>query len=409
MAKKKKRRLRKPIRIALRVMGAALFGSVVFAGIQAVQQEKSEDLSHKIAKTIETAGGVDDLSVSESSDAAKTSSRVDADEDRRNSESVYEPEPAHDEQSDGYEYQTGSEEAGESREEDSQSLNGYEEREENRVDSSLNPDSVTGEIPGLNLNAPVPGASQLLMDPPAIQDIKTDILIQKEAAVLEQEAAEAAELEPVAKILVDAGHGGPDPGMVVSDPDNPGQELYEKDVTLAAALEFEAIMKEINPRIAIETTRDNDQPIGDASVTVYDEVSDLTNRVTLIEMTDSDYFLSLHCNSSSDPGRYGYELYIQPDNPVAADLSAAVSAQFDAAGWSQKSGIITTDAYPLHVVSLAKVPSMLVELGYMSNPDELRALTDPGSRSAAIRALAQAYSDYIMSHLPENQTEASKE
>lgn len=367
--KKKKRRLRKPIRITLWALAAAMSASVIHVGLNAVSQdEPAADLSQKIAKTVETVGGVDDLVYAQDNteenlsdllgtpDIFDTSNLLDSeisdDETSSNDEDSSQPE--------GEKARTAEEDGDDS--EDEKTSGSSDESSSSSSESSKTSDSRAESDETVNESAAVP------------------------------------EGEPIARILVDPGHGGSDPGMVTTDPDNPDQDLYEKDVTLQAAYEFKEAMEKINPRITVEFTRNNEESTIDESTVPYDEVTDLTNRVNMIDQTRANYFLSLHCNSSEDPGTYGYEMYIKPDDQPSADLTEAVSEQFDKVGWSKMSAVITTDYYPLHVVSLSKVPSMLVEIGYMSNPDELKALTTESTRSTAMRALAQAYSDYIMNH-----------
>lgn len=205
-------------------------------------------------------------------------------------------------------------------------------------------------------------------------------------------------LEPIATILVDPGHGGIDPGMVASDPGNGTLDIYESELNLQAALEFKECIEEMNPRIRVEMTRQNELSTMDESNMEFDQLTDLNNRIAMVDQYKADYFISLHCNSSSDISMKGYELFIKPNDPVCAILSNYIAAEFEQINWQQGSGVITTDYYPLHVVSLSKIPSILVELGYMTNEEDLSNLVNKESRKSLMRSLAKAYSDCIMAN-----------
>ncbi len=203
-------------------------------------------------------------------------------------------------------------------------------------------------------------------------------------------------LEPIATILVDPGHGGLDSGTVAITSEN--KTVYESTLNLQAAYAFKECMAQINPRIRIEFTRSTEQSTIDESQEDFDEVNDLNNRVAMIDQYQADYFLSLHCNASNDPNMYGYELFIKSSDAFSQALSDRVASEFAQINWPCGNGTLYTDYYPLHVVDLAKVPTMLVEMGYMSHEGELANLVDSQSRQALMYSLAKAYSDCIMAN-----------
>lgn len=228
-----------------------------------------------------------------------------------------------------------------------------------------------------------------------------------ESQNVDQKISSPVNLEPIATILVDPGHGGIDPGMVASSGSG-DMDIYESDLNLQAAFEFKECMEEINPRIRVEMTRDNALSTLDES-TIFDQLTDLNNRIAMIDQYKADYFISLHCNSSGDPLMKGYELFIKPEDPVCAILSNYIAAEFEQINWKQGSGVITTDYYPLHVVSLSKIPSILVELGYMTNEEDLSNLINEESRKSLMKALAKAYSDCIMANPKFSNMEAASQ
>ncbi|MDE5758278.1 MAG: N-acetylmuramoyl-L-alanine amidase, partial [Allobaculum sp.] len=210
------------------------------------------------------------------------------------------------------------------------------------------------------------------------------------------------ELEPIAIILVDPGHGGLDSGTIATNPYNENEMIYESTLNLQAAYEFKECMGQINPRIQVVFTRSSEQSTVNESIEEFDEVTDLNNRVAMIDQYHADYFLSLHCNAANDLSLYGYELFVKSSDTFSNTLTQYVASEFDQIHWPLGNGILWTDYYPLHVVDLAKVPAMLVEMGYMSHEGELANLVNGDTRRALMFALAKSYSDCIMANPPQS-------
>lgn len=201
--------------------------------------------------------------------------------------------------------------------------------------------------------------------------------------------------EPIATILVDAGHGGIDPGMTVFD--EVGQPVWmEKNINLNAALKFKEAMAWINPDIRVLLTRDGDFATTGDQYENYSVVTELTNRTNMVSAYGANYYLSLHCNSGGS-SQSGVELYVRSNDSFSNTLAQNVFQAFEAIGWSDRQSVITTDSHPLHVVDLAGVPSMLVEMGYMTDPEDLAQLVDDQQLTTLMEQLAAAYSEMILS------------
>ncbi len=226
---------------------------------------------------------------------------------------------------------------------------------------------------------------------PSIQDLP---LIEEPAS----NPAPALEAEPIATILVDPGHGGIDSGTIAKNPYNENEMVYESTINLQAAYDFKECMAQINPQIRVVLTRQGEQSTIDEGLEEFDEVTDLNNRVAMIDQYQANYFLSLHCNASKNSNLYGYELFVKSSDQFSNTLVNYIKAEFDQIHWPLGNGVLWTDYYPLHVVDYAKVPAMLVEMGYMSHEGELTNLMNTDSRRSLMYGLAKAYSDCILAH-----------
>ena len=136
-------------------------------------------------------------------------------------------------------------------------------------------------------------------------------------AAAPKKAPSAAPAKPRRRIVViDAGHGGKDPGATGT------RGTKEKDVTLAAALELARVLRERGD-FDITLTRDDDTfvPLSDRSKKAND--------------LDADLFVSLHCNAAGNHREHGYEVYSVSEtasDPEAERLAAAENAALELEG-----------------------------------------------------------------------------
>ncbi|MEZ4775097.1 MAG: N-acetylmuramoyl-L-alanine amidase [Bacteroidia bacterium] len=96
---------------------------------------------------------------------------------------------------------------------------------------------------------------------------------------------------PIRTVIIDAGHGGKDPGAL-------GARYYEKDITLNVALQLKRILNESMPDLNVVLTRDTDKFIA------------LHRRAQIAKDNQGDFFISIHCNALKNNTKYGAESYV---------------------------------------------------------------------------------------------------
>lgn len=106
------------------------------------------------------------------------------------------------------------------------------------------------------------------------------------------------------KVILDAGHGGRDPGAM-------GPNSAEKEITLAIALEAEKLVKSEHPDIEVIFTR-----TGDSFVPLHE-------RASIANQLAADLFISIHCNSNPNPKLHGAETYVMGLHKSAENLEVA--------------------------------------------------------------------------------------
>jgi N-acetylmuramoyl-L-alanine amidase len=159
---------------------------------------------------------------------------------------------------------------------------------------------------------------------------------------------------PLRVVVIDAGHGGEDPGAVGAD------GTKEKDVTLAVA-RLVRMAALADPTMQVVLTRDSD---------VFVELAD---RAKAANQRGATLFVSLHVNACSDPSVCGVETYIdakQSGDGASARLAAALQVRVAGVMGSRDRGVRTASLF----ITRAAMPAALVEMGFITNFQERGAL-----------------------------------
>lgn len=125
---------------------------------------------------------------------------------------------------------------------------------------------------------------------------------------------------------------------------------------------------------------------------------DISNveRATMMNELGVDLVLRIHCNGSNDSSVHGISLFVKPDGEGAEESYAACEALLPAmaeATGARAMGIYRRDTYS--GLNWSTVPSILVEMGFMSNPEEDKLLGDPGYQQKLADGMTQGIADYI--------------
>ena len=153
-------------------------------------------------------------------------------------------------------------------------------------------------------------------------------------------------------VVIDAGHGGNNPGAVYSG-------RLEKDDALALALAVGHILEESNVRVYYTRTED-----------VYESPAQKAMEGNAV---GADYFVSIHRNSSPYPNEYaGVESLVYSRYGEAARLAGNINARLGQVGY-ENLGI--NEQPDLAVLRRTRMPAVLVEVGFI-NTDEDNRLFD---------------------------------
>lgn len=184
---------------------------------------------------------------------------------------------------------------------------------------------------------------------------------------------------PLQQIIIDPGHGGDDPGAISPD------GVKEKDLTLAIALRLEKILK-MEGLAPILLTRDGDYALS------------LRQRAEKIrEAADDNLLISLHASAWRSSETRGCTLYLLPLRDEAGGKEEVSLLLAQSLGSSLKLSKVTDcsiERASLFPLSSTPAPAVLLELGYLTNPEELALLGSNDGQERIARALAIGVKTY---------------
>ncbi len=171
-------------------------------------------------------------------------------------------------------------------------------------------------------------------------------------------------------IVIDAGHGGIDSGAVGVD------GTLEKNINLSVSQKLAALCSLSGIEHVI--TRTDDRMLVDDSVTSHKKMNDLKNRLKITqEISDTGrevIFVSIHMNNFPSPKYSGLQVWYSKNEPQGKELAAFIQGY--ARTWLDTSNTrqIKAATSAIYVLDRATVPSVLIECGFLSNPEECQKL-----------------------------------
>ena len=237
-------------------------------------------------------------------------------------------------------------------------------------------------------------------------------------------------LEPAMVVVIDAGHGGKDPGNLGTG----RYSLTEKDVTLDVSNKLAEYIRKKMPDVKVILTRTGDS------------FPKLSSRVKIANNAEADVFISIHCDAFMTENARGCGTYVMgmhkteeslnsamrenasifkednyednydgfdpndPDTYIALSLrqnvfldnslqlGSLIQNQFRDKVGRKDRGVRQAGYY---VISFTTMPSVLVELGFLTNPNEEDFLQSEDGRTYMASALFRAFREYRNIHKPQ--------
>ena len=182
-------------------------------------------------------------------------------------------------------------------------------------------------------------------------------------------------------IYIDPGHGGTDPGTLYRD-------IYEKDINL----EISKLVRDelLKKGAVVYMTREGDYDL--SFPYAYERKrSDLSNRIKLIEKTNSDMYLSIHLNSIDSSTWSGAQVFyndINKENKIFAEIMQNSFAK----NLNSKRDI--KEVNDLYMYKSTKTLGLLLEVGFLSNPNERYLLRQENYQKKIALSITKGVIDY---------------
>ena len=217
-------------------------------------------------------------------------------------------------------------------------------------------------------------------------------------------------------VLIDPGHGGEESGAVGHLDAKRTRKIFEKDLSLRLS---KKIKEELSKSTSAYLTRSLDRAVS------------LQERADLADLVKADLFLSIHFNSSTNNKSHGFELYYLDNNSNVAANKVERSENLNLKGEELIVNQILVDLVVqqtvshskelarlvhervkpvikqhkiddrgikpglFYVLALSKRPGLLVEVGFVSNPGELRKVNEDKFMDGMAKAISAGVMNFI--------------
>jgi len=168
-------------------------------------------------------------------------------------------------------------------------------------------------------------------------------------------------------ILIDPGHGGPDGGAG-------DKGALEKDIALDVSMKLKDYLQEQGALIIMTREEDKDLAAKDTRGYSRRKVEDLKKRLEMINKKNVDFYVSVHLNSIPSPRWSGAQTFYAPQFEENKRAAKFIQDELKI-----NLGNTKREAKPInhvYILKNAKNPGVLVEVGFLSNPEERKRLKD---------------------------------
>lgn len=185
-------------------------------------------------------------------------------------------------------------------------------------------------------------------------------------------------------IVIDAGHGGADPGKVGTN------NVLEKDINLAIALQLAAELH--NAGISVVLTRDSDVDLSNGATNF--KSADMQNRCKIITDANPIFTISIHQNSYPSESVTGAQIFYfthsAEGKELAAILQNSLIVNVDPDNKRQPKA---NDSY--YLLKKTPTPTVIVECGFLSSPTEAALLSSSEYQEKMVHAISLGILDYL--------------
>lgn len=188
----------------------------------------------------------------------------------------------------------------------------------------------------------------------------------------------ATEPDEALVVVIDAGHGGSDPGKVGVTGVN------EKDINLSIATMLKDALEDRGVKVVMTRTSDSSLATPGA---VNKKTSDMNNRIEIINSCKADLMISIHQNSYTDSSVHGAQVFYHGTShdgrKIAEALQQKLISEID-----PDNNRAAKEGNEYFILRKSMCPGVIVECGFLSSPNETARLVDEGYQEKLASAIA---------------------
>ena len=199
---------------------------------------------------------------------------------------------------------------------------------------------------------------------------------------------ESAEAQPTVTVVLDAGHGGEDGGCE-------GNGLIEKNLNLDICKRVASLLK--NANINVVMTREDDVLLYDPN-SDYEgkkKAQDVRKRLAIASEQQNPVLVSIHMNYFAQTQYSGLQVWYSKGDGRSRVLANLIQSNVKDTLQRGNTRSIKEATSRIFLLHNATFPAVLVECGFLSNPDEARALGDAEYRQKLAEVIFQSIMEYI--------------
>lgn len=186
-------------------------------------------------------------------------------------------------------------------------------------------------------------------------------------------------------VVIDSGHGGGDPGKIGVN----GEK--EKDINLAVAKRLAVLLEQADVEAVM--TRTDDAGLYDGGAP-RKKVQDMKRRIALMEEAEPDAVVSIHQNSYPDPSVKGAQVFYYTGSSEGKALAERIQNRL-VQGLDPSNHRMVKENNSYYLLKKTTSPIVIVECGFLSNPQEAQALSDPVYQERAAWQICMGILQYL--------------
>ena len=190
-------------------------------------------------------------------------------------------------------------------------------------------------------------------------------------------------------VVVDAGHGGEDAGVCGKT-----SGARESDLNLKIALLVGEVLKGLGFSVVYTRTNDTTLKLVDGGTR---KRSDMFSRAKIINNAKPQAVVSIHMNFYPSSARRGAQAFFDRKDEEAFRLATCVQDALNVLNLEKTKRTYSPLTAEKYLLTCSPAPTIIVECGFLSNPDDEKNLLDPAYRLALAEKIAQGLNEYLSS------------